>query len=242
MLFIDFFAGIGGMRSGLEKAGHKCVGFCEFDKYARQSYKAIYNTEGEWENHDVRGVTVDSVPRADLWSFGFPCQDISVAGKQKGLQGGERSGLFYQIVRLLAGLKEEDKPEWLVAENVKNLLSIGNGFDFARVIFELGGVGYDVSWQMFNTKYSYVSNGEYIPGIPQNRERIYIIGHLRSRGQRKILPIARADEANNTQLKQIGQEIGHRNNPNQGRVYGTDGISPALNTCGGGGIAATYYR
>lgn len=141
MKFVDFFAGIGGMRSGLEKAGHTCVGFCEWDKYARQSYKAIYNTEGEWENHDVRGVTVDSIPRADLWSFGFPCQDISVAGKQKGLQGGERSGLFYQIMRLLAGLREEDKPEWIIAENVKNLLSIGNGFDFLRCITEMGGLG-----------------------------------------------------------------------------------------------------
>ena len=141
MNFVDFFAGIGGIRLGLEQAGHKCVGFCEFDKYARTAYKAMYDTEGEWENHDVRTVKPYDVPTADLWCFGFPCQDISVAGKQKGLQEGERSGLFYEIMRLLAGRRKEDRPRWLLVENVKNLLSIGNGFDFARLLIEVGGTG-----------------------------------------------------------------------------------------------------
>ena len=141
MRFVDFFAGIGGIRLGLEQAGYKCVGFCEWDKYARTAYKAMYNTEGEWENHDVRTVGVSDVPDADLWCFGFPCQDISVAGKQKGLQEGERSGLFYEIMRLLAGRRQEDRPRWLLMENVKNLLSIGNGFDFARLLLEVGGTG-----------------------------------------------------------------------------------------------------
>lgn len=236
MTFLDFFAGIGGFRSGFEKAGHKCVGFCEWDKYARQSYKAMYNIEGEWENHDVTTVNSSDVPKADIWCFGFPCQDISVAGKQKGLQAGERSGLFYEIIRLLAGLKEEDKPEWLVAENVKNLLSIGNGFDFARVLFELGGVGYDVEWQLFNTKYSYIVDQTYIAGIPQNRERVYIVGHLRSRGGREVLPICRADEEDNSELKQVGKECNHRNNPNRHRVYDESGIAPTLNCMGGGGL------
>lgn len=139
MQFVDFFAGIGGIRLGLEQAGHKCVGFCEFDKYARTAYKAMYDTEGEWENHDVRTVKPYDVPAADLWCFGFPCQDISVAGKQKGLQEGERSGLFYEIMRLLAGRRKEDRPRWLLIENVKNLLSIGNGFDFTRLLCEVGG-------------------------------------------------------------------------------------------------------
>lgn len=139
MNFVDFFAGIGGIRLGLEQAGHKCVGFCEFDKYARTAYKAMYDTEGEWESHDVRTVRTYDIPDADLWCFGFPCQDISVAGKQKGLQEGERSGLFYEIMRLLAGRRQADRPRWLLVENVKNLLSIGNGFDFARLLLEVGG-------------------------------------------------------------------------------------------------------
>lgn len=141
MQFVDFFSGIGGIRLGLEQAGHECVGFCEWDKFARQSYKAMYDTEGEWESHDVRTVKPYDVPAADLWCFGFPCQDISVAGKQKGLQEGKRSGLFYEIMRLLAGRRQEDRPKWLLIENVKNLLSIGNGFDFARLLCEVGGTG-----------------------------------------------------------------------------------------------------
>ena len=140
MKFIDFFAGIGGIRLGLEQAGHECVGFCEWDKFARTAYKAMYDTEGEWECHDVRTASSMELPKADLWCFGFPCQDISVAGKQKGLQEGERSGLFYEVMRLLAGLRQEDRPRWLLVENVKNLLSIGNGFDFARLLIEVGGV------------------------------------------------------------------------------------------------------
>ena len=141
MKFIDFFAGIGGIRLGLEQAGHECVGFCEWDKFARTAYKAMYDTEGEWECHDVRTASSMELPKADLWCFGFPCQDISVAGKQKGLQEGERSGLFYEVMRLLAGLRQEDRPKWLLVENVKNLLSIGNGFDFARLLVEVGGMG-----------------------------------------------------------------------------------------------------
>lgn len=152
------------------------------------------------------------------------------------MQAGERSGLFYEIIRLLAGSKEEDKPEWLVCENVKNLLSIGNGFDFARVLFELGGVGYDVEWQLFNTKYSYIVDQTYIAGIPQNRERVYLVCHLANRGQRKVLPIPRADEEDNSELKQVGKECNHRNNPNQHRVYDESGIAPTLNCMGGGGL------
>lgn len=139
MKFVDLFSGIGGMRLGLEQAGHECVGFCEFDRFARQSYKAMYDTEGEWECHDIRTASPLEIPAADLWCFGFPCQDISVAGKKKGLRGGERSGLFYEVMRLLTGRREEDRPQWLLIENVKNLLSIGNGFDFARLLLEVGG-------------------------------------------------------------------------------------------------------
>lgn len=165
MQFVDFFSGVGGIRLGLEQAGHECVGFCEWDKFARQSYKAMHYTEGEWESHDIRATKSYDVPDADLWCFGFPCQDISVAGKQKGLQEGKRSGLFYEIMRLLAGRRQEDRPKWLLIENVKNLLSIGNGFDFARLLCEVGGHGYSLQWDTLNSK-------DY--GVPQNRERVFI--------------------------------------------------------------------
>lgn len=221
MKFIDLFSGIGGMRLGLEQAGHECVGFCEFDRFARQSYKAMYNTEGEWECHDIRTASPMEIPVADLWCFGFPCQDISVAGKQKGLRGGERSGLFYEVVRLLAGCREEDRPRWLLIENVKNLLSIGNGFDFARLLLEVGRYGYDVQWQVLNSKNF---------GVPQNRERVFIVCRLGGFGGRKVFPIGPADGENPCQLQEM--TVGVRRAK---RLYNPDGVSCCLSAVGGGG-------
>lgn len=220
MKFVDFFAGIGGIRLGLEQAGHKCVGFCEFDKYARTAYKAMYNTEGEWESHDVRTVRPYDVPNADLWSFGFPCQDISVAGKQKGLQAGERSGLFYEVMRLLAGRKKEDRPKWLLIENVKNLLSIGNGFDFARLLLEVGGYGYSLQWQVLNSK-------DY--GVPQNRERVFIVCYLGNISGREVFPLRRTDGENPCELKEITQGVSDAQ-----RIYESDGLARTLKGESGG--------
>lgn len=138
MKFIDFFAGIGGFHSGLERAGMKCVGWCEYDKFAQKSYRAIYDTEGLWFADDIRKVRGWDVPKADLWTFGFPCQDVSIAGKQKGIKRGTRSGLFYEIMRLIDEA-QENRPEWLIAENVKNLLSIDGGRGFFAVLTEMGG-------------------------------------------------------------------------------------------------------
>lgn len=214
MRFVDFFAGIGGIRLGLEQAGHKCVGFCEFDKYARTAYKAMYDTEGEWESHDVRTVKPYDVPAADLWCFGFPCQDISVAGKQKGLQEGERSGLFYEIMRLLAGRRKEDRPRWLFVENVKNLLSIGNGFDFARLLLEVGGYGYSLQWQVLNSKDF---------GVPQNRERVFIVGHLGDIRGREVFPIRPADGENPCELNEITQGVADAQ-----RIYESNGLARTL--------------
>lgn len=160
--FIDWFAGIGGFRRGMELAGHECVGFCEFDKFATASYismhlltdeqrkkldelpqkkkqKEILKDEyrnGEWYANDVRRVCADDIPKADCWCFGFPCQDISVAGKQLGFQG-NRSSLFFRVMYLIGQLKEEDKPAYLFIENVKNLLSVNGGWDFARLLIEM---------------------------------------------------------------------------------------------------------
>lgn len=140
MKFIDFFAGIGGFHSGLENAGMECVGWCEFDKFAQKSYRAIYDTERLWFADDVRKVRGWDVPKADLWTFGFPCQDVSIAGKQRGIKRGTRSGLFYEIMRLVDEA-EENRPEWLVCENVKNLLSIDRGRGLFEVLTEMGGEG-----------------------------------------------------------------------------------------------------
>lgn len=170
MNFIDFFAGIGGFRSGLEKAGHKCVGFVEFDKFARKSYQAMYDTKGEFTGYDIRQVRGKDLPTADIWTFGSPCQDVSIAGQQDGLISGKRSSLFFEIIRLLKERtkNQQEIPTYLFMENVKGLLSSRNVRDFARVLIEMDSVGYDVEWSLINSK----------EVVPQNRERVYLIGHL----------------------------------------------------------------
>lgn len=247
MNFIDLFAGVGGVRKGLEKAGHKCVGWCEWDKWARLSYSSVHNTEGEWTAHDIRTVRASDMPRADLWCFGFPCTDISVAGKMQGfkkdtegqtteIEEGEqtRSGLFYEVIRLLRELPKEDRPKWLIAENVKNLISIEQGWGFARCLVALGEVGYICEWQLFNTKYSYNVAGVCVPGVPQNRERVYIVGRLvGAGGGRKVFPIQRADTKNPAELQKIAGRWGMDHQA--GSIYDKNGLSPALDTCGGGG-------
>ncbi|WP_338353823.1 DNA (cytosine-5-)-methyltransferase, partial [Fructobacillus fructosus] len=131
MKFIDMFAGIGGFRSGMELAGHECVGYIEFDKYARKSYENIHDTNGEFTAWDINDVEADELPKADVWCFGFPCQDISLAGNKKGFSG-DKSSLFFSVTGLLREKQEKDRPKFLFIENVKNLLSINKGRDFAR--------------------------------------------------------------------------------------------------------------
>lgn len=215
MKFIDFFSGIGGFHSGLEKAGMECVGWCEFDKFAQKSYREIYNTEGLWFSDDVRKVRGSELPRADVWAFGFPCQDVSIAGKQRGIKRGTRSGLFFEIMRLLDE-KENDKPKWLIVENVKNLLSIDRGHGFYTVLCEMAERGYTCEWKVYNTK-------DY--GLPQNRERVYLVGYLGETGGRELLPIPRKNDAVIKQI--IGGSQGMR-------VYDPSGVSCTLSALGGG--------
>ena len=248
MKFIDFFAGIGGFRRGMELAGHECIGFCEFDKFATASYismhlltdeqrktledipikkrqKEILKEEyrnGEWYANDIRRVYAGDIPKADCWCFGFPCQDISVAGKQAGFQG-NRSSLFFRVMYLVGQLKEEDKPTYLFIENVKNLLSVNGGWDFARLLIEMDQYGYDAEWQVLNSKDF---------GVPQNRERCFIIGHLRGRSTSKIFPIEGTDGKNSVSLNLFGCLNGR--NSQRDRVYSDNGLAPTISTKSGG--------
>ena len=220
MKFIDFFSGIGGFHTGLEKAGMKCIGWCEFDKFAQASYRAMYDTDNLWFGDDVTKVKGKDLPKADLWAFGFPCQDVSIAGKQKGIKEGTRSGLFFEIMRLIDERKE-NKPKWLVCENVKNLLSIDGGGGFLTVVSEMAERGYSIEWGVYNSK-NY--------GVPQNRERVYIIGYSGKECTGKLLPNPRE---NTTTLKQV---VGG----SQGMmVYDPDGTSCTLSAQGGGMGAKT---
>lgn len=129
-------------------------------------------------------------------------------------------------MRLLAGLRQEDRPGWLLIENVKNLLSIGNGFDFARLLVEVGGYGYStIEWQLINSK-------DY--GVPQNRERVFIIGHLRGGSGRKVFPICPTDGENTCELQELTSGEADAN-----RVYDANGLARTLKGEAGGGGAKT---
>lgn len=245
MKFIDFFSGVGGFRRGMELAGHECVGFCEFDKFAVASYTAMHlMTEkdreyistlpknkrvaeagkeeyrhGEWYANDIRRIFAEDIPKTDCWCFGFPCQDISVAGKRLGFNGA-RSSLFFRVMRLVQDLEEKDRPTYLFIENVKNLLSVNGETDFLKLLIALDESGYDAEWQVINS-------ADY---VPQNRERVFVIGHLRGRSTTKVFPIERADRENSVQI--IAHREGFRRNM---QVFSPEGITESLDTGQGGG-------
>lgn len=150
------------------------------------------------------------------------CQDISVAGKQAGFQG-NRSSLFFRVMYLVGQLKEEDKPTYLFIENVKNLLSVNGGWDFARLLIEMDRAGYDAEWQVLNSKDF---------GVPQNRERCFIIGHLRGRSSAEVFPVEGADGKNSVSLNLFGCLNGR--NSQRDRVYSDDGLAPTISTKPGG--------
>ena len=246
--FIDLFAGIGGFRTGLEMAGHECIGFCEADKYAiasytsmhlitdeqrerlsslslRQRQKEILKDEyrnGEWFVNDIKNVTGTNIPKADCWCFGSPCQDFSLEGLKNGLQG-DRSSLVREVFRILWEIEEEDRPEWLIYENVKGMFSSNRGFDYLSILIAMDELGYDVEWQILNSKNF---------GVPQTRERVFTCGHLRRKGRRQIFPV----EGTNTQNCASVDIIGHKDNFRRNtQVYNPNGITETITTSGGGG-------
>lgn len=270
MKFIDLFAGVGGFRMGMERAGHECVGYVEIDKFARKSYEAIYDTEGEWTKHDITKVTDEEWHQfrggVDVLCGGFPCQAFSIAGKRRGFADETRGTLFFEVARAA----KEIQPSYLFLENVKGLLNHDKGRTFRTILSTLDECGYDVEWQLCNSKNF---------GVPQNRERVIIIGHLRGASTREVFfdagqsgqttgsnvvkvigntsntgyrshdvldstgistTLMSRDYKGSKQVavKQVGNISDSKSfggNPQTGRVYDTEGLSPTLNTMTGGG-------
>ena len=165
----SFFAGIGGFDLGLERAGMEVVFQCEINPFSQRVLRS------RWPkvklHGDIASLHSSEIPQSDVWTGGFPCQDVSLAnqGKRKGLQG-ERSGLFYAFAELV----EERRPSWIILENVPGLLNSHSGEDFRTVISRLDELGYGVSWRVLDAKHF---------GTPQRRRRVYIVasrGSLRS--------------------------------------------------------------
>ena len=207
-----------------------CVGFSEIDKYASAVLKHKFPNTKNYG--DIKTIDWSTVPNFDLLIGGSPCQDLSVAGKRKGLSG-ERSGLFAEFIRAL----QEKKPSYFIWENVKGALSSNAGWDFAEVQAQMAECGYELWWQVLNAKDF---------GVPQNRERIFVVGS-RKGSPREILFERGADEkavvANTIRTGGKGSlsrkhawDLVQINQPKHSndRVYSDEGISPTLNTMQGG--------
>ena len=219
MKFLDLFAGIGGFRLGMESAGHECIGFCEIDKFARASYKAIHNTKGEIELHDITAVSDESIRglgSVDIICGGFPCQAFSIAGHRRGFED-TRGTLFFEIARFASILR----PKYLFLENVRGLLNHDGGATFETIIRTLDELGYDVEWQVLNSKNF---------GVPQNRERVFVIGHLRGGSGRKIFPLSgdgAAIACEQPKINKVGN-IRKKGKSQSGDVVSIDSLAPTL--------------
>lgn len=273
MKYFSMFSGIGGFELGIQRASYKqpaeieqdgqgrnwaadkvghdvlptgwatplCVGYSEIDKYAISTYEQHF--EGHTNYGDATNINAAELPDFDLLVGGFPCQAFSIAGKRAGFND-TRGTLFFDIARIL----KEKQPRHLVLENVKGLLSHDGGRTFTTILGVLADLGYLVEWQVLNSKDF---------GVPQNRERVFIVGHLGGDCEREVFPLAgnyrEAVQVHPTidanyykgysnqrrMIQQVGNIHEHkrnRPNPNTGRIYGIDGVSPTLSTMQGGGL------
>ena len=196
-----------------------CVFANEWDKYAAQTYNK--NFGGQIDTRDITTISTNKIPDHDLLVGGFPCQAFSVAGKRAGFND-TRGTMFFEIARILA----DKKPQHLLLENVKGLLSHDSGRTFQTILKVLTDLGYGVEWQVLNSKDF---------GVPQNRERVFIVGHLRGDSGRQVFPIRRGGRetySKRTEKPQI--YLGQAQ-----RVRSTSGLSQTLAGLGGGQGAKT---
>jgi len=279
--FIDLFGGVGGFRLGLERANENhrdksdiskkwkknsrgsqsiqpsrnkssskttfsCVWYCDNDKWAVQTYNK--NFEENWKPADIKTIKAANIPDFDLLCAGFPCQSFSIAGKRRGFKD-TRGTLFFEIARIL-GAK---KPAYFLLENVKGLLNHEKGKTFRIILQTLDELGYDTQWMVLNSKFF---------GVPQNRERVFIIGNIRGKPKPKILPFRKSNsnidkeynkENATSETAQTVTATYHKGGKGSHimkpetildisqaqRVYSTDGTSVTIKAHGGGQGAKT---
>jgi len=269
MKYLSLFSGIGGFELGIQQAYEKlrikneeqgvqgvgnkkrqrsqrtnfrtdgltCIGYSEIDKYAIQIYQKHFPNHKNYG--DITEIKAEELPDFDLLVGGFPCQAFSIAGKRKGFKD-TRGTLFFEIARII----RQKQPRLLLLENVKGLLSHNKGDTFLTIIQSLDELGYDLQWQVLNSKNH---------GVPQNRERVFIIGHLRGTSRPEVFPLYESGEEHTAKTDKQGcastltgrsaggqnrrgnyivqlNEPVHSNN----RIYSPEGVSPTLNTMQGG--------
>jgi DNA (cytosine-5)-methyltransferase 1 len=219
-----------------------CVGYSEIDKFAEAIYKHNYE---EGRNYgDATKIRTGELPDFDLLVGGFPCQAFSVAGKRRGFDD-TRGTLFFEIARIC----RDKRPRYILLENVKGLLSHDNGKTFTTILGVLTALGYDLQWQVLNSKDF---------GVPQNRERVFIVGYLAGEGRRQVFPIGECTEGDNERFGKAkvvgsltggGHSGGHHSTmtilketqklSDAKRIRDVDGCSVTLKGLGGGQGAKT---
>ncbi|MEM3447406.1 MAG: DNA cytosine methyltransferase [Nitrososphaerota archaeon] len=209
MKYFSAFTGAGGFELGLP-SDWQCVGMSEVDKYANKIL--AYRFPGVKNYGDIEKINYEELPDFDVLVGGSPCQDVSIAGKRVGIHG-TRSRLFFSYVALL----KVKRPNYFIFENVKGLLSSNQGWDFAEVINQFSEAGYDIWWQVLDASWF---------GIPQHRERVFVLGSLRRDGIRKVF------FEPDVQKRRIDLQTPNTAQPY--RVYGTEGLAPTLHRRTGG--------
>ena len=207
------FSGIGGFDLALNRQGHQCIGYSEINEYSIKTYKK--NFIDEVKNYgDATKINGDELPDLDLLCGGFPCQAFSIAGKRRGFED-TRGTLFFEVARII----KTKRPSIVLLENVKGLLNHDNGKTFRIIISTLQDLGYDVQWMVLNSKFF---------GVPQNRERVFIIGNIRGKSRPEILPFKEicGETKELVYTQKSDREIA--------RVYSPEGIAPTLHLKTGG--------
>ena len=216
MKFLELCAGIGGFRQALENLGCECVGYSEIDKHAIKLYSAWYNDECNFG--DITKIEAEKLPDFELLVGGFPCQAFSVAGKRGGFND-TRGTIFFDFARIM----KAKKPKFAIFENVKGLLNHDGGKTYETMLRTLDELGYNAQWGVLNTRFH---------GLPQNRERVYIVANLRERSSTKILferGDGGADKVERTENGIIGQFYNRKGKTHQDLgVISSEGHSPAL--------------
>lgn len=235
--YFSMFTGVGGFELGIGDKG-KCIGFSEIDKYSSQLLKNKFPNIKNYGN--ATKINTDELPDFDMLCGGFPCQAFSIAGKRRGFQD-TRGTLFFEVARII----EAKRPKIILLENVKGLLNHEKGKTFRTIIQTISELGYDVQWMVLNSKFF---------GVPQNRERVFIIGSIRGEPRPEILPFRESNKEDNGEYKKTINTITSRywkqgnadpyiTIKRQGsqaqRVYGIDGITPTIKGLGGGQEAKT---
>jgi len=173
--YFSMFSGIGGFELGIGEKG-ECIGFCEIDKYANELLKKRFPNIPNFG--DATKINPNELPDFDMLCGGFPCQSFSIAGKRRGFED-TRGTMFFEVARII----KVKRPKLVFLENVKGLLNHNKGETFKVILQTLEELGYRTQWMVFNSKFF---------GVPQNRERVFIIGSLRGESRPEILPIRKS--------------------------------------------------